>query len=155
MREYMRIVEGKVMLPTIILPAQTILYHGTESSAAFDIPRGPAWFTRDEMKAARWAGWQQTTPINVAKGRRRVLVCRTRRDLRLYDARSYDNFLRLAAHFIPDEEPEDASPWELARRVRGADGWDGRNEILIRNTTYLVSIAIKPVHPRTKSFGDA
>jgi hypothetical protein len=145
-------VGGAGTIPRFTLKAGTIIYHGTETRANIEKPRGPAWFTRSLVNAQKWAGWRTSDPD---KGIRRVLAYRVTSDIELYDTRKAQNYYKVAALFDPENEPEDASPWTVAENLKGSGGWYGRDEVMLTDVSKLELMKSEPVPKTVKSYGDA
>jgi hypothetical protein len=121
--------------PKKVLPAGTVLHHGTDNPTDFEIPNGPcAWFTIDDGAAKEWAGWANQGD-SYYKGRKRVLSYETTRDLTLYDITDARTYYELA--FALTGDPEHGHMDVAAHLAEtGAEGWmsDGpRGEIMIVN----------------------
>ena len=116
--------------PTLVLPAGTKLFHGTDSAGEFLVPDGPAWFAFNLSKAQQWAGWSQSMPAGRTKADRRVLVLRSRADVSLLDTRKRSDWEKLCLELCGDPE---AGMYAVAEQVRqaGYAGWYGRTEVLL------------------------
>lgn len=145
-------VSGAGVIPRFILKAGTILYHGTETRAAIEKPRAPAWFTRSLINAQKWAGWRTSDPD---KGTRRVLSYRVTSDIELYDTRKAEDYYKVAALFDPENELEDASPWTVSENLKGSGGWYGRDEVMLIDVSKIELLKSEPVPSKVKSYGDA
>lgn len=116
--------------PFFVLPAGTLLFHGSDCDGDFLIPDGPAWFAFTKPKAAEWAGWSESVPPGRSKGDKRVLALKSIADVKLIDTRKLQTWQKLCVDLCGDAE---AGTGTVAYRAREASlvGWYGRTEVLL------------------------
>lgn len=99
---------------TQIIRRGEILYHGTSSKENFDIPDGPAWFSRSEGVAKNFAGYHSGSFPRINKY---LVIRQIPRLLTIFQKKDFENALG-----------EDYPTWEsndLAQSVceAGYNGW--------------------------------
>lgn len=121
----------------VLLPTGTLLYHGTSAKEEFAVPRGPAWFTKDEETAREWMCWKMRPKHE--RGRPRVLTCRLLAALMLVDTVAVEDWEALGLFVLDDTDP---ITYHLADSMaaKGLSGWFGNKEVLIVNTSILEGV---------------
>jgi hypothetical protein len=118
----------------------TPVFHGTGAKANFRVFKNvPTWFVLEKEDAEKWAGWTSTD-----SGPRRLLVCKTKRKLRLIDTVDIRDYEGMCMELTGSEEPLIG---EIARAVRkaGYDGWCGNTEIMISKPTDVLLLSAEAV----------
>lgn len=121
-------------LPRKILPAGTVLYHGTDRPRTSWNPRNqmiwsPGWFGLDIVTARDYAKWQRSGEL----GRPYIIEYKTTRDLSLADisGQSADDVI---THLYDDYTSDDIAQTVLAL---GFDGWISPPEVMIGDVDSL------------------
>jgi hypothetical protein len=118
----------------ITLPAGVRLHHGTDAPEPFLVPRGPAWFCRDQATAARRAGWG-----SIARGPRRVIELELRDDVSVIDTTTRSQWEALGLRLLGDPDPTTGQMTE-AVVAAGLGGWFGKTEIMLVETGRLAHV---------------
>jgi hypothetical protein len=128
---------GQWLSPTKILPAGTLLYHGTKTAGDFTLPDGPAWFAFSYGEAEKWINWSSTPPSGRTFGEPRVIVACVVKPVELADTRSLRNWQQFCQTLLGDPEPGIGVIAQAAKKAR-IPGWLGNTEVMLaRPKMYL------------------